>query len=429
LDRCYEEIVRTKRDPALLEYMGRGMFRTSVFPIPAGAERKVTLRYTQLCRRDREVVEFAYPFATQKFTAKPIQRLALNLQISSRDAIKSVYSPSHDATIQKSGDRDVTVKLEQRDVVPTSDFRLLYTLADGAIGATVLSYRPSDSEDGYFLLLASPQVKRPDAKPQPKTVLFVLDRSGSMSGKKIEQAKKSLVFVLNNLRDDDTFNIIVYDDRVESFKPELQRFTKETRDEASRYVESIHAGGSTNIDSALKTAMAMLRDDSRPSYVLFLTDGLPTAGEQKETAIAENCRGANKVHARVFAFGVGFDVNARLLDRLSGGNGGTSEYVRPDEDIEAHMSRFYAKITSPVLSNIQIEIAGSDVNRTYPRDVPDLFEGGQLVWVGRYRQPGKTKVRLAGKIGSEQTSLEFPADPPARREESTTSARSSAGPT
>ncbi len=429
MDRCYEEIVRTKRDPALLEYMGRGMFRTSVFPIPAGAERKVTLRYTQLCRRDREVVEFAYPFATQKFTAKPIQRLALNLQISSRDAIKSVYSPSHDATIQKSGDRDVTVKLEQRDVVPTSDFRLLYTLADGAIGATVLSYRPSDSEDGYFLLLASPQVKRPDAKPQPKTVLFVLDRSGSMSGKKIEQAKKSLVFVLNNLRDDDTFNIVVYDDRVESFKPELQRFTKETRDEASRYVENIHAGGSTNIDSALKTAMAMLRDDSRPSYVLFLTDGLPTAGEQKETAIAENCRGANKVHARVFAFGVGFDVNARLLDRLSGGNGGTSEYVRPDEDIEAHMSRFYAKITSPVLSNIQIEIAGSDVNRTYPRDVPDLFEGGQLVWVGRYRQPGKTKVRLAGKIGSEQTSLEFPADPPARREESTTSARSSAGPT
>ena len=188
--RIYEEVVRTKRDPALMEYMGHGLFRTSVFPIPPGADRTVTLRYTQLCRRDRDVVEFAYPFGTQKFSAKPIQRLALAIQINSRDAIKSIYSPSHDATVQKPNEHEATIKLEMRDVLPTSDFRLLYTLAEGAVGATVLSYRPSDSEDGYFMLLASPQVKAADTKPQPKTVLFVLDRSGSMAGKKIEQAKK-----------------------------------------------------------------------------------------------------------------------------------------------------------------------------------------------------------------------------------------------
>ncbi|AGA26181.1 VIT domain-containing protein [Singulisphaera acidiphila] len=408
--RIYEEIVRTKRDPALLEYMGRGLFRTSVFPIPPGADRKVTMRYTQLCKRDRDLVEFAYPFNTQKFTAKPIQRLTLSLQIQSRDAIKSLYSPTSDTTIRRDGDHDARVLLEQRDVVPKNDFRLVYSLAEGALGATVMSYKPSGSEDGYFLMLASPQVKPTDVKPVPKTVIFVLDRSGSMAGKKIEQARKALQFVLNNLRDDDLFNIVVYDDRVETFQPELQRYTSKTRAEADRFVDNIREGGATNIDAALKSALGMIHDDSRPSYVLFLTDGLPTAGETGEMAIAEGARKANREHARIFAFGVGYDVNSRLLDRLSGGNSGTSEYVKPDDDIESHVSRFYAKMTSPVLTDIRIELTDTDVNRTYPRDLPDLFEGGQLVWVGRYRQAGRSTIRLSGRAGGERRSFEFPAE-------------------
>jgi Ca-activated chloride channel family protein len=408
--RIYEDIVRHKRDPALLEYMGRGVFRTSVFPIPPGAERKVTLRYTQLCRRDRDVVEFSYPFGTQKFTSKPIERLALRIDLASKDAIKSIYSPSHEPEIRRSGDYEASIRLTQHHVVPTADFRLLYTLESGALGATVLSYRPNDSDDGYFLLLASPEVKAADTKPVPKSVIFVLDRSGSMTGKKIEQAKGALKFVLDNLRDDDTFNIIVYDDRVETFKPELQRYTSETRAQAARFVENIHPGGSTDINGALTTAMAMLHDDDRPQYVLFLTDGLPTAGVTGESAIAENARKANKTHARLFAFGVGYDVNARLIDRLTGGNSGTSEYVKPDEDIEVRVSRFYAKFTSPVLAGITIDMPDSDLNRTYPRDIPDLFAGTQLVWVGRYHRSGRTAVRINGKVGSERRTLEFSAD-------------------
>jgi Ca-activated chloride channel family protein len=408
--RIYEEIVRTKRDPALLEYMGRGMFRTSVFPIPPGAERKVTLRYTQLLKRERDVVEFTYPLSTQRFTAKPIQRLNLTMRIESKDPIKSLYSPVYDTTNTRSGEHEAKVELTLREAVPTRDFKLVYTVAQGDIGANILSYRPSDSEDGYFLLLASPRVKAADERPRPKSVVFVLDRSGSMAGKKIEQAKNALSFVLNNLREDDTFNIIAYDDRVESFKPELQRYGSSTRDEALRFVGNIREGGSTNIDGGLKAALGYLTDESRPSYIIFLTDGLPTAGETAELKIAANARQANKAHVRLFAFGVGFDVNARLLDRLSGGNSGTSEYVRPDEDIEAHVGAFYSKMTRPVLSSLSVDLAGTDVNRTYPRDIPDLFEGGQLVYVGRYRQPGRTTVRLTGKVGGEKQTIEFQAE-------------------
>ncbi len=408
--RIYEEIVRTKRDPALLEYMGRGLYRTSVFPIPPGALRKVTMRYTQLCRRDRDVIEFTYPLGTQKFTAKPVQRLTVNILLQSKNAIKSVYCPSDDARIDRVGDHEARISLERRDLMPSNDFRLVYSLSDGPLGASVISYRPSSGDDGYFLLLASPEVKAADARPQPKTVIFVLDRSGSMAGKKIEQARKALKSVLNNLRDDDLFNIVVYDDRVESFRPELERYRAHSREEAERFVDNIREGGSTDIDSALKTALGMIRDDSRPSYVLFLTDGLPTTGETQELKIADNCRHGNSRRARLFCFGVGFDVNARLLDRLSGGNSGTSEYVKPDQDIEAHVGRFYAKMTSPVLADLRVELAGIDVNRTYPGDLPDLFEGGQIVWVGRYRQSGRTTLRITGKVGGEHRSFEFPAE-------------------
>ncbi|AMV38221.1 VIT domain-containing protein [Planctomyces sp. SH-PL62] len=408
--RIYEEIVRGKRDPALLEYMGRGLYRTSVFPIPAGAERKVLLRYTQLCRRDRDVVEFSYPLSTQKYASKPIRRLSVRVAITSKDSIKSVFCPSDDARIDRTGDHEVRVSLDRSDVETANDFRAVYTLAEGALGASVLSYRPSAGDDGYFLVLASPEVKAADSRPLPKTVVFVLDRSGSMAGKKIEQARKALKSVLDNLRDDDLFNIVVYDDRVETYKPELQRYSSEARAEAQRYVDNIREGGSTNIDAALKAALDLIREDSRPNYVLFLTDGLPTAGETNEFKIADACKKANVRKARVFSFGVGFDVNARLLDRLSAGNSGTSEYVKPDEDIEAHVARFYSKMTSPVLTGVRIEFADSDVNRAYPHDVPDLFDGGQIVWAGRYRRSGRTTLKVAGKVGGDSRSFEFPIE-------------------
>ena len=408
--RIFEEIVRTKRDPALLEFMGRGLFKTSVFPIPPGADRKVTMRYTQVCKRDRDVVAFSYPLATQKFTAKPIQKLTIAARIESRDPIKSLYSPSHEVEVRRTGDREASVRFEARDVVPSNDFRMIYTVSEGALGATVLSYRPSEGEDGYFLLLASPEIRASDTKPQPKTVIFTIDRSGSMAGKKIDQARNALKFVLENLKPDDLFNVVAYDDRVETFKPELQRYSPETRSEALRYVENIRPGGSTNIDEAVKASLTQIKDETRPNYVLFLTDGLPTAGDTRELAISEHAKSANPYHARLFAFGVGFDVNARLLDRLSGGNGGTSEYVTPDEDIESHVGRFYARMSSPVLSGLSIGMSGTDVNRTYPRDVPDLFEGGQLLWAGRYRNSGKTTVKIEGKVAGERRSTEFPAE-------------------
>jgi Ca-activated chloride channel family protein len=413
----YEGYVRRNQDPALLEWVGSGMFQTSVFPIPPGAERKVTLKFSQLLRKDHQLTDFLLPLSTAKYTSQPVEKVSVEASIETSSEIKSVYSPTYPIEVKRPDSKHAVVKFEATNTVPANDFRLFFDTNDGKLGASLISYRPETDEEGFFLMLASPEIKTEGMNRPAKTVIIVADRSGSMSGKKMEQAKEAIKFVLNNLREGDTFNIVAYDSQVESFKPELQKFDDETRKAAIGFVEGIYAGGSTNIDGAMTTALDMIKDESRPNYVLFLTDGLPTAGETNEAKIAANAKKNNKLRARLINFGVGYDVNSRLLDRLGRDNFGQSEYVRPNEDIEAHVSRLYSKMSAPVLTNVKVKIevdeatveSGPAINRVYPKDVFDLFAGEQLVIVGRYKKPGNAKVAIAGNIGRESKKYDFPA--------------------
>ena len=412
----YEGHVRRNQDPALLEWVDWGMFKTSVFPVPPGAERKVTLRYSQLLKKSGRLTDFLFPLATAKYTSKPVEQLKVNLVIDSDRKIKNIYSPTHDVNVDRRGNKFAKVSFEAKNITPSTDFRLFFDTADTKLGASVVSYRPNQDEDGYFLLLASPDFEDKDKKPAPKTVVFVVDNSGSMSGAKIEQAKDAVKFVLNNLNKGDTFNVVAYDSAIQSFRPELQRYDNDTREAALGFVEGIYAGGSTNIDGALAASLAMLQDDDRPSYVLFLTDGKPTVGERNEIKIAKNASSANKVRARVISLGVGYDVNSRLIDRLTRENFGQSEYIRPDQDIEEHVSRVYGRISAPVLTHVKVRIdfdesasEGQSANRLYPTDQLDVFRGDQLVIVGRYRRPGNAKITVRGKVGKEKKNYDFPA--------------------
>lgn len=412
----YEAIVRSNRDPALLEWMGQGMFQTSVFPIPAGAERKVVLEYKQLLRKYQSLTELLYPLGTAKFTTKPLEKLNVRIAVESNVDIRNVYSPTHPVNIERPDNRRAIITYNRTGDVPTSDFRLFYDVQPGQVGTSVLTYRPDEKDDGFFLLLTTPQIPSADAAPSAKTVVFVVDRSGSMTGKKIEQARQALKSVLNNLRDGDTFNIVSYESSVESFRPELEKFNDQTRKAALAYVDGLYAGGGTNIHEALTTALKPLSDSSRPTFVLFLTDGLPTVGETNESKIAAAVKKADRSHIRLITFGVGYDVNSRLLDRLARENSGASEYVRPEEDIEVAVSKVFSRISSPVLSNVELKFlfdgpwsGPSPISRMYPASGFDLFAGEQVVVVGRYRQFGAAKAILTGSVGPDHKVFDFPA--------------------
>ncbi len=413
--RVYEGYVRRNKDPALLQWIGTGMFKTSVFPIPAGATRTVTLSYSQICRQSAGLTDWLFPLSTAKFTSGPIETVSVDVAIRSQIPIKNAYSPTHAVKIERPSKQTAKIQYRGTNEIPAGDFRFFYDVGDQEVAASLLSYRADATDDGYFLLLVSPDIKRSETTKTRKTVVFVVDRSGSMSGKKIEQAKGALKFVLDNLREGDSFNIIAYDSAIESFQPELQRYNDQTRAQALAFVDGLHAGGSTNIDGALQLALNQLKETDSPNYIVFLTDGLPTAGERNEAKIVANAKRANVARARIFSFGVGYDVNSRMLDRLSRACFGKSQYVRPNEDIEEQVAQLYRRIGTPVLVNVKIDVEldeagdepGAAINRMYPRDEYDLFAGDQLVIVGRYRRAGAAKITVRGTLDGSEQAFQF----------------------
>ncbi|MDR1477735.1 MAG: VWA domain-containing protein [Planctomycetaceae bacterium] len=412
--KTYEDIVRRNQDPALLEWIGNGMFKTSVFPIPAGESRVVNLKYTQLLKVDGGLTDFLFTMSTAKYTSKPIEKLEISLNIETPDEMKNIYSPTHEIKIKRPTPTKAVVLYEGKDIVPSSDFRLFFDSGKNEVSTRLLSFRPNPKEDGYFMLLASPKFATDDQKPVAKNVLFVLDNSGSMSGAKIVQARDALKFVLNNLREEDTFNIVQYNSNAAKFKEEIQPATKEYISEATSYADSIRAAGGTNIGDALNTSLAMIQDNKIPNYVLFLTDGCPTAGETNEMKLNELAVNANKNNARIFAFGVGYDVNSRLLDRIVRSNRGQTEYVKPNENIEERVSRMYNRISSPILTDVAFKFVRKDdekqnytTNRVYPNNNFDLFSGEQLVIVGRYSKSGKVSINVEGKVGETVKTFNF----------------------
>ncbi|MDR1484898.1 MAG: VWA domain-containing protein [Planctomycetaceae bacterium] len=412
--KTYEDIVRRNKDPALLEWIGNGMFKTSVFPIPAGESRVVNLKYTQLLKVDGGLTDFLFPMSTAKYTAKPIEKLEISLNVETPDEIKNIYSPTHEIKIKRPTSKKAVVAYDAKEIVPSSDFRLLFDSGKNEVSTRLLSFRPDSKEDGYFMLLASPKFLDTNQKQIAKNVLLVLDSSGSMSGQKIVQARDALKFVLNNLHEKDTFNIVQYNSSVTKFKDEIQPASKELINEANSYAESIRAAGGTNIGDALRVSLAMIQDKKTPNYVLFLTDGCPTVGEQNEFKLNEIAQSANKNGARLFAFGVGYDVNGRLLDRVARSNRGQTEYVKPNENIEDRVSRMYNRINSPILTDVTFKLNPKEnekqnygANRIYPNGNFDLFAGEQLVIVGRYSKSGEVKINVEGKVGTDTKTFNF----------------------
>jgi Ca-activated chloride channel family protein len=231
-------------------------------------------------------------------------------------------------------------------------------------------------------------------------VSLVFDTSGSMAGAKMEQAKGALRYVLNRLRADDRFNIVAFESTVTPFASEMQPAGEAERTRALAFVDRLQASGGTNIQEALTTALGMARGGSaagdRPHTVIFVTDGLPTVGPRTSEEIISAVKGAADSRVRLFSFGVGYDVNTTLLDGLGAELGGASAYVKPEENLEEAVSRFYARVGTPVLTDLRLDFGGAEVYDLLPARLPDLYAGGQLLLAGRYRTPGTFDLTLSG---------------------------------
>ncbi|OGM08098.1 MAG: hypothetical protein A2008_09190 [Candidatus Wallbacteria bacterium GWC2_49_35] len=392
----YEDIVRRKQDPALLEYIGSNLFKARVYPVPARGEKQIQLEYQQVLPQDSKIVKYVYPLNTEKFSSKPIQTVSVAVSIKSKSGIKNVYSPSHKIDVQKKTDNEVKVSFEESNSKPDKDFTLYYTVSDEDLGISMISHKPA-KEDGYFMLLASPKVET-EKKVIPKDICFVVDTSGSMSGDKHKQVQSALKFCVNNLESDDTFNIISFSTEPKLYEKNLVVAKKDNVEEALKYIDGMRAIGGTNINEALYKALKMEFRKDVPAFIVFLTDGMPTVDVTDPTEILKNVKKENGVKAKIFCFGVGTDLNTTLLDKLAVENNGVIEYVTENEDIELKISNFYTKIASPVLTDVAVDFGSIKTDNAYPKEIPDFFKGSQLVLIGRYREGGASAVTIKGKV-------------------------------
>lgn len=396
--RIYEDIVRTMRDPALLEYAGRDLFKVRIFPIEPRSNKRVTLSYSQVLRADSGLVSYVYPLNTEKFSAAPIKTVSVKVELAVKRPLKTIYSPSHNVEIRRHDSRHATVGFESRNVRPDTDFQVVFSTEDADVGVNLMTYRNGDG-DGYFLLLASPGAEIKSNRVVPKDVAFVLDTSGSMAGRKLAQAKKALQFCVENLNDNDRFELIRFSTEAEPLFDKLVKASEENRQRAADFIKGLKPIGGTAIEEALRKALELRPDHSdRPYVVIFLTDGQPTVGVTDEKQILSNVRRIGG-QTRVFCFGIGTDVNTHLLDDITDTTRAFSQYVLPDEDIELKVSSFFTKIKEPVLANPALRFGG-DIRpgKIYPSPLPDLFKGEQLVVVGRYSGHGHAAVTIEGTV-------------------------------
>jgi len=404
--RIYEEIVRTLRDPALLEYVDRGAVQASIFPIQPGESRRIELEYTQVLAADQGLIHYRYPLNTEKFSTDPLEEVSISIEVSSDQPVRAIYSPSHQVSIDRADDQNFSVGYEDLDVKPDKDFDLFYSISQEDFGLNLLTFRDrrGDDGDGFFLLLAAPSIEVSQDERIAKDLLFVLDRSGSMEGEKFRQAQAALRYVLDHLNDEDRFNIIAFSNGTEPYANRLRPASE--AGEAKRWVDSLAAEGSTDIHRALLEAIAMV-DEERATILIFLTDGLPTAGVTETDMILKEVLREAPSSVRLFAFGVGYDVDTFLLDSLAQAQHGTTTYVTPDQAIDESVSGFYAKVSTPVLTDIELDFGDLVTYDLHPEPLPDLFAGGQLVLVGRYRSSGTTTIRLAGNVEGRRVTFEY----------------------
>lgn len=409
--RTYNDIVARVRDPALLEFAGYNCIRSSVFPVEPRGKQRVRLTYEHMLPADGARVDYVLPRSESVASGLPWQ---VSVKIRSMTPITTVYSPSHKLTVVRKGPCEMSVKIAPEAVAEPGSFRLSYLLRQrDAVSASLVAYPDSKIGGGYFLLLAGlpPASSIGSGQTVQRDVTLVIDRSGSMSGDKLDQAREAAKQVIAGLDQGERFNIIAYNDQVDLFSETPVKKTREVEKKARAYLDGITARGGTNIHDALVEALRIEPDKAVLPIVLFLTDGLPTIGETSEAVIRDVVVKSNPFKRRIFTFGLGFDVNTPLLDGIAMDTRGKATFVLTGQDIEVEVARVFRCLAGPLLAEPELKVLSPEgipsparVEEMMPRTIPDLFDGDQLVVTGIYKNAEPFHFSLTGRyLGLERT--------------------------
>lgn len=402
----YDDIVRSMRDPAILQYHGSGLLKADVFPIDAHGRKHVQLTLRQVLPKYGDFA--SWRCALPHVQTRPISSLHVDLRVKTTQALKTAFSPSHAFEVLERDGHSAHFDLTLRDHIPSRDIEFLVSWAQDVLGCSLLTYRSDTHEDGFFMLSITPELQLKTNHALPKDIAFVVDTSGSMAGDKLKQARTALSFCLNTLEPGDRFQIIRFSTEAEALAPSWLSARGDDLARGLAFVDDMQAMGGTHVEDALRQVLRLARDPGRLQAVMLLSDGKPTIGVRDDDELAALLTAQNQA-MRVFCFGIGDQINTHLLDRISTRAGGTCTYVHAQEDLELKVSQFFASIKTPVLASPHLSSRGVKLKALHPNPIPDLFSGKTQHILGVYEGHGQAELTLEGTFfdGARSRDYEF----------------------
>jgi Ca-activated chloride channel family protein len=404
------------KDPMLREYLGENpLFFSITDSVDAGASISFEITYVQFLTYELGRVEFTYPNNISLIQDEPLVSNTFMFELESQRTITSIELNSHSATQSENTGNLATISYASEVTIPDTDFDISFELSQEELGLFSLStYQNSDDVpdnigDGFFMFIAEPSPSEQEVIN--KIFTFVIDQSGSMSGNKMEQAKSSAKFIVENLNEQDKFNIINFSSDVSSYQSAHVASSSAEKQDAIEYIDDLLAGGGTNILGALQEAVNQFQiaNDSTANIIIFLTDGEATVGTTNTNSILTSIRdqiNSQETSLQLFTFGIGTSTNEVLLTSLANENDGLSEFLR-DDLVEERINTFFLKINNPVLLDTDITFDSESVIEVYPENPPNLFIGEQLLVTGRYNETASSSVTLSGRAFGQEVSYNY----------------------
>jgi len=392
-------------------------FPVQFFIVP-GSKIEIELTYVELLSYLNSKVKFNYP-GNYSSIQENIDSLALSIHIESYRNIIGIETLTYDGWNVEIQDSISNLSLALTNIAVNDDFKFEYELAPDSGGFFAFStFYPDSSEkcdtlNGFFTFIIEPSTLA-STEILPKDFVLILDVSGSMEGAKIEQAKQAAIYILNNFNMNDRFNLVKFSDSIVTYSNDFNYVSSSSILDATNFVDSLYAGGSTNISGSFDIALPLFINSlpDRVKSIIFITDGDATVGITGTSELlshVQNLRNTFAPDATVNVLGIGQNLNDQLLNQLAFQNAGLYSNITDIDNLSSIINDFYTSIQSPILLNTQITFSPNIVSEVYPNPIPYVFQGQQLIISGRYNEPSEIIVTLSGNSGSEEITINYSA--------------------
>jgi predicted transcriptional regulator/uncharacterized protein YegL len=382
-EQQYQQAKINGTDAGLVESKGKNIFSYSVSLSPY-QKLIVGLRYEQFIAKSLGGYEYNIPLSGLD-SSRDIDDFSINVIIKADMFVTDVkvdnYHNQADVNFVSAFKAEVLYETNLASF--SEDFIVNYELASPPLNGTILNY--NDGTEEFFFHVFSPQRSDLGGRAMDKEIIFVLDKSGSMSGTKIDQLKSSFNEIIDQLPVDDSFNVIMFDSSFRQYEESLIIANSENKNQAVDYINKITADGSTNINDPLISGLEMFKiSETKVPIIVLLTDGLANTGVSNTATLRENVKLANTAGVAIFCLGFGFDVDFDFLKALALENFGIAQRIFEGEDASEQITNFYDTISTPLLKGLTFSYS-EDAYEIYPTEIDQLFEGSEAVVLGKYK--------------------------------------------